>query len=402
MRPWLLLCALILLPARATAGETTPAQQVAFADEAIGRMKANARGLRARLGGSPLLRTTPQATCVHARLTQLEVLARQAEDARSALRRASLREDMDAMAQASSSMARLDARANEVEAAVAECNDVEPLNASFRDERITRERRHAPDGAPDLDEAIAGAQVLRYHTPATGGQGAQPAQPARPGGALSTPSRPPSVVIIPDPAAPFPPAQAPSGSPYAAEATHEASMLAYSADLTLAVSQVDRGVASVEALARELGGYLAQQGDDQVSVRVPRPRFDEAISRIAALGDVLHRNVAAEDVTDEYVDLELRLKNARAMRDQLAMLLQGAPVKDAVEIEKELAKVTEVIEHIEGRLKVLRDRVGYSSITVSFVRAHAPAPVRSTAILPFAWLDTMGLDSLLRVPTVSP
>jgi hypothetical protein len=137
-----------------------------------------------------------------------------------------------------------------------------------------------------------------------------------------------------------------------------------------------------------------------VTIKVPRPRFDEAIKRIEKLGDVLHRNVSAEDVTDEFVDLELRLKNARAMRDQLVELLKGAAVKDAVEIEKELAKVTEVIEQIEGRLKVLRDKVGYSSITVSF-QANAPATVRSTAILPFAWLDTMGLEPLLNVPKVS-
>ena len=123
--------------------------------------------------------------------------------------------------------------------------------------------------------------------------------------------------------------------------------------------------------------------------------------RVEKLGDVLHRNVSAEDVTDEYVDLELRLKNARAMRDQLAGLLRGAAVKDAVEIEKELAKVTEVIEQIEGRLKVMRDKVRYSSITVSF-QASAPSTVRSNSLLPFTWLDTMGLEPLLNVPKVSP
>ena len=116
---------------------------------------------------------------------------------------------------------------------------------------------------------------------------------------------------------------------------------------------------------------------------------------------MLHRNVTAEDVTDEYVDLELRLKNARAMREQLASLLKSATVKDAVEIEKELAKVTDVIEQIEGRLKVMRDKVGYSSITVS-LQASAPSTVRSNSLLPFSWLDTMGLEPLLNVPKGEP
>jgi hypothetical protein len=206
---------------------------------------------------------------------------------------------------------------------------------------------------------------------------------------------------VPPPAAPFAPTPAPSGSPFAQDAPHEAPKLAYSAELTLDVFQVEKGLAAVESIGTELGGYLAQRGDAQVTIRIPRPRFNEAMLRIEKLGDVQHRNVSAEDVTDEYVDLELRLKNARAMRDQLAELLKAATVKDAVEIEKELAKVTEVIEQIEGRLKVLRDRVGYSAITVSF-QASSPSPVRTTAILPFAWLDTMGLAPLLNVPKVSP
>jgi uncharacterized protein DUF4349 len=77
-----------------------------------------------------------------------------------------------------------------------------------------------------------------------------------------------------------------------------------------------------------------------------------------------------------------------------------AMVKDAVEIEKELAKVTEVVEQIEGRLKLLRDRVGYSTLTVSFQQTTPASAVRSTAILPFTWLDTMGLAPLLNVPKV--
>jgi hypothetical protein len=178
-------------------------------------------------------------------------------------------------------------------------------------------------------------------------------------------------------------------------------MLAYVAELTVAVFEVDKQMAAVESIASDSGGFLSQRNDTQISIRVPKPRFNDAMHRVEKLGDVLHRSVSAEDVTDEYVDLELRLKNARQTRDRLAELLKSATVKDAVEIEKELAKVTEVVEQIEGRLKLLRDRVGYSTITVSFQQATPSSTVRSTAILPFAWMDTMGLAPLLNVPKVS-
>lgn len=372
--------ALAAMPRTASAG-TSGREQEAFADETLVRMKDNANAVRVELGSARSSRDVVRTTCLNAKLTQLEVVQRQAQDARSALRRASLREDMDAMAQSSATLTRLSSRANELRAEANQCIGEEVGRDARKSAEVFSEEVVTVGGA--LDSSVR----------------AGPAQAPAPPHAIAAPATP--AATPPPPSAPFAPTPAPSGSPYATDAAHEASMLAYSADFTLAVFQVDRSLGTVEAMARELGGYLAQRGDAQLTVRVPRGRFDEAIARLEKMGDVLHRNVAAEDVTDEFVDLELRLKNARAMRDQLASLLKGASVKDAVEIEKELAKVTEVVEQIEGRLKVMRDKVGYSSITVSF-QANAPATVRTNAILPFAWLDTMGLEPLLDVPKVSP
>ena len=383
---WIPVCLVTSLALAATsrpAHAGTGREQEAFADEAMARMKESASAVRTRLGSARSSRDAVQTQCLDAKLTELEVVQRQAEDARSTLRRASLREDMDAMAQASTALTRLDGRARELRSEADQCAGNEMAFAE-RDERT----RGKKDRVLTLEELEVTGSTTTTAAPNAARQLI-----------TQSPATPP--VATPGPTGPFASTAAPSGSPYTADTAHEASMLAYSADFTLAVFQVDKSLASVETLARDLGGYLAQRGDAQITVRVPRPRFDEAIARLEKLGDITHRNVSAEDVTDEYVDLELRLKNARAMRDQLAALLKGAIVKDAVEIEKELAKVTEVIEQIEGRLKVMRDKVGYSSITVSF-QANAPSPVRTTAILPFTWLDTMGLEPLLNVPKVSP
>ncbi len=180
------------------------------------------------------------------------------------------------------------------------------------------------------------------------------------------------------------------------QGAHDVSMLLRSAQLTLAVYEVEKKLDAVQAIAVELGGYLALRGDRELTVRVPRERFDEALRRMEAVGDVLHRSVAAEDVTDQFVDLELRLKNALAVRARLEKLVESASVKDAVEIQKELAKITEEVERIEGKLKLLRDRIAFSTITVTFERTE-PQRVRSQALLPFAWMRTMGLGPLLQV-----
>jgi hypothetical protein len=171
-------------------------------------------------------------------------------------------------------------------------------------------------------------------------------------------------------------------------------LLIYTAKIEMAVYQVDSALAAVEAIGKDVGGYMSARADNSITIRVPRAKFLDAIRRIEGTGDVVHRNISAEDVTAEFLDVEIRLKNARAMRDRLQELLAKAQVKDALEIEKELARVTEDIERMEGRLKFLRDQVSYSTITVTF--DSRAAALRSMPLrLPFGWLQELGLPRLL-------
>jgi hypothetical protein len=205
----------------------------------------------------------------------------------------------------------------------------------------------------------------------------------------------------PGPAAPaVPPSAAPrrpEASPVASDAAHDVSLIIYSAHVTMSVYQVDASLDAVEQIARELGGYLATRADQEITIRVPRARFDEAVHRIEQSGDVVHRDVSAEDVTDQFVDLEIRLRNARAMRDRLQLLLAKADVKEALEIEKELGRVTGEIERIEGKLKLLRDKIAYSTITVTFEGRGAGTLQTPPHRLPFSWLREMGLPNLLNL-----
>jgi hypothetical protein len=177
---------------------------------------------------------------------------------------------------------------------------------------------------------------------------------------------------------------------------HDQEFLVYTANLNVAVYLVDQAINQVEQIARENGGFLASRGDNAITIRVPRSRFQATLAQVEKTGDVLHRDVRAQDVTDEYMDLEVRIKNARAMRDQLAALLAKANVKEAIEIERELGRVTEELERMQGQLKLLRDKIAYSTITVTY--AARGATIQSMAVrLPFPWLSQLGLPSLLRL-----
>jgi len=173
-------------------------------------------------------------------------------------------------------------------------------------------------------------------------------------------------------------------------------LVIYTARFTMAVYEVNRGLDAVEKIARDNGGYLGHKKDREITVRVPRGRFEAMLAAVNGIGDVLHREIQAEDVTDEHVDLEIRIKNARAMQRRLTDLLTRASVKDALEIEKELHRVTEELERLEGRMKVLKDRIAFSTITVIFEPRNAQI-VAARARLPFPWLQALNLPSLLSL-----
>jgi hypothetical protein len=182
-----------------------------------------------------------------------------------------------------------------------------------------------------------------------------------------------------------------------ADVPHSAAMLIYTANLSMAVYQVAQGMDAVERIGKETGGYLSVRSDAAVTIRVPRDRFQDALSLVEKLGDVVHRDIKAQDVTDEFVDTEARLKNAYAMRDRLQDLLQKAQVKDAIEIEKELGRVTEDIERLEGRMKLLKDQIAFSTITVNFQPVQDQTVHDTSLLAPFPWLQELGLQSLLNV-----
>jgi hypothetical protein len=174
-------------------------------------------------------------------------------------------------------------------------------------------------------------------------------------------------------------------------------LLIYTAELHLAVFEVQATQRAVLAIARELGGYLDHQDDTRVTIRVPARRFDDAVDRITRVGDVTHRNIQAQDVSEEYRDLGLRLRNAEVVRDRLEQLLARADkVEDALKVQAELARVTAEIESIKGRLRFLDDRIAYSTVTVYFEpRPAEPLDQPAVYRLPFPWLDELGLPTLL-------
>ncbi len=220
--------------------------------------------------------------------------------------------------------------------------------------------------------------------------------------ATASASEPAAGAPSPAPAPVAPPPPPPGRTKTAPKAKVEKSasetrdLVIYTASLTMAVYQVDQGIGAVEKIATDNGGYLGQKHDRSITIRIPRGRFEQTLGAIDRVGDVTHREIAAQDVTDEHVDLEIRIKNARSMQHRFTELLAKATVKEAIDIEKELHRVTEELELLEGKLKLLSDKIAFSTITVSFEPRSVAIPTQRVQ-LPFVWLGTLNLPSLLSL-----
>ena len=145
--------------------------------------------------------------------------------------------------------------------------------------------------------------------------------------------------------------------------------------LTLVVENPASAVMGVEQIIAGIpGAFIAsaevrQAGDLQPSsltLRVPAQAFDQAMAALRALAhEVLSEQISARDVTEEYTDVDARLRNLQAAETQLLALLEKADtVEDLLKVENRLADVREEIERLQGRLNVLEDRIALATIHV--------------------------------------
>jgi len=174
-------------------------------------------------------------------------------------------------------------------------------------------------------------------------------------------------------------------------------LLIYSGSFTVAVGNVEEAQAKAREMAEGLGGYFQSLSKDTITLRVPAARWDEAVAAVGDLGRVLDRAIDAADVTEEVIDLRLRLRNAQKLMTRLEELLARAEtVEAALKVEIELGRVREQVERIAGRLQYLGDRIAFSTLVIRF-RPVQEAVARPQA-LPFPWLSTLSLEGLLGLP----
>ncbi len=153
------------------------------------------------------------------------------------------------------------------------------------------------------------------------------------------------------------------------------------ANLTLEVNSTTEAQHRVTSIAEAHGGFVVTSESKQreaaepaqrtldikLVVRVPAMHFGAALDQIRGLANnIREENISGQDVTEEFIDLEARIKTQRALELQfLEIMKQARTVSDAMEVQRQISDVRTDIEKLEGRKRFLENRASLSTITVN-------------------------------------
>lgn len=175
------------------------------------------------------------------------------------------------------------------------------------------------------------------------------------------------------------------------KADHEANdsadqrMVIYNAEMDIRVENFEKARNILEQMAKAYKGYIVQSdsnrfdGEQQsgtMTFRIPQEHFNAFLNDAEGLSvQVNHRAVSGQDVTEEYVDLESRLKSKKAVEARLLDFMQQAQkTEDLLKISSDLADVQEQIEQIAGRKKFLENQTALSTVTITLQENEVTVP----------------------------
>jgi Domain of unknown function (DUF4349) len=187
-------------------------------------------------------------------------------------------------------------------------------------------------------------------------------------------------------AAPMPPpvaGEADHASPVAAPADER--KLVRNANVELEVRGFEQALESITAMAGDAGGYVATSSSQkqengklrgEIVVKVLPENLDDFLGKLRGLGDLKNQTLTTQDVTKQYFDTDARLRNARVLEERLVSMLEknAGRVSDLLEVEKELGRVREQIEQMEGEIKFMETQVQFATVTIRLAEKEMNAP----------------------------
>ena len=187
------------------------------------------------------------------------------------------------------------------------------------------------------------------------------------------------------------------------------SLIIRQGDMEIEVKEVEKAKAGLDVLVQTHKGYYSnEQYQDAwnrlsytLSIRIPSDRFEAFVKGVEeGEGRIVSKQITARDVTEEYLDLELRQKNILSfLKRYNEMLKQARNVEEMLQIQKRIDELENGVERVVGRLKFLNDRVKYSTLNIEIYQhiKHEKAQVEEDGFFTRLWEGlTKGWDRFLN------
>ncbi len=150
----------------------------------------------------------------------------------------------------------------------------------------------------------------------------------------------------------------------------------YDGEISLIVKDVDPIAKQVVSFILDARGYIAEQSTTgspgtpramHWKLRVPVEQFDAIVQKVAGLGEIEKNTRTSQDVTEQFYDIEARIKNKKAEEKSLTKILdeRTGKLEDILRIETELSRVRGETEQLEGKIRLLENLSSLATLNVS-------------------------------------
>jgi hypothetical protein len=157
------------------------------------------------------------------------------------------------------------------------------------------------------------------------------------------------------------------------------------ATVDVEVASFEDALQKIAALTNQSGGYVATTSSEkqangklkgEIVVKVVPENLDRFLQSVRSLGELKNQTVGTEDITKSYFDTDARLKNARVMEQRLGDMLKrkSDDINDLLQVEKELARVRQEIEQMQGDLKYWDSQVRFATVTITLSEKDLEEP----------------------------
>jgi hypothetical protein len=165
----------------------------------------------------------------------------------------------------------------------------------------------------------------------------------------------------------------------------------YNGNLRLKVTNASDVLSHAAKVCEEAGGYVETLTIDTVILRVPVVQFRPLFAKLLGLGEIMSRSITAQDVTDAFTAMDLRLRILKASRDRLVALLPKATTARAkLDLLSEIRRLTEEIDQLDRYLTQIQSLAQFSRISLNVEVKQVQVETRAQEpIAAFKWIHDL-------------